>query len=453
MPKLGYMWLLSKMQQAATLPALDSLFRRLCILALSKEERLDQLSLPLPPPTPDDSDIQDDYQLPPDEEHPSKTYRTRTSFGRHFEDVAKRARADDVRPASTVVSRYFCPDLVEYLLSSVMPFAPLWSQILSSSVTTNAAVESHMRVVKRQLLRGRTRLRPGDFVRVLLRDSASRMKADIIPARPLPRGKKRKLADALAHPECQEECWAKRDGSKKPTWYARNRPPRVCTVPGSYALPGPTLAAAKTGDQGTAPAAAQPRPRGLVPAAVAQSVPREWLSDEAIDVFCESVASPPVLALSVFWRQCVAGACRRCMVHFFKQLGTYGTWLLPLNVGHHWVLFVVSWSHRRLVYCDSLGFGPRTSDTKTAQLLMTAATPDLEWTGWRLVVPETPRQTDGWSCGYRVCWLAQAAATGKVEPYTGETERNIHARIRVRTPFPSSPISLLHVVPLPHSPH
>ena len=121
-------------------------------------------------------------------------------------------------------SRYFCPALVEYLLGSIMPLAPMWSQLISAEVTTNAAVESHMRVVKKQLLKGRTRLRPGDFVRLLLQDTGARVRAGLIPNRSLPRGRTRTTAEALLHPEQQQELWAKRNKSQTPSWYDRAKP-------------------------------------------------------------------------------------------------------------------------------------------------------------------------------------------------------------------------------------
>ena len=54
----------------------------------------------------------------------------------------------DVQPTSNAVKKYFCPDLMEYLLGIVTPPIPVWSEILTSSVTTNAAVETHIRIVK-----------------------------------------------------------------------------------------------------------------------------------------------------------------------------------------------------------------------------------------------------------------------------------------------------------------
>ena len=105
-----------------------------------------------------------------------------------------------------------------------MPLAPMWSQLISAEVTTNAAVESHMRVVKKQLLKGRTRLRPGDFVRLLLQDTAARVRADLIPNRSLPRGRTRTTAEVLLHPEQQQQFWAKRNKSQKPIWYDRAKP-------------------------------------------------------------------------------------------------------------------------------------------------------------------------------------------------------------------------------------
>ena len=213
----GFMWLFARMQKATSLAAIDEIFRRLCILALSRNEcseQLDQLQPATGPPSA--ADDTRSCELPSeaaDDVTDGTTYRTKTAFGRHFEDVARVAREDSLLSdtgSGHGASRYFCPALVEYLLGSIMPLASMWSQLISAEVTTNAAVESRMRVVKKQLLKGRTRLPPGDFVRLLLQDTAARVRADLIPSRPLPRGRKRTAAEALLHPEQQQEVWAKR---------------------------------------------------------------------------------------------------------------------------------------------------------------------------------------------------------------------------------------------------
>ena len=114
-----------------------------------------------------------------------------------------------------------------------MPLAPLWSRLVSPAVTTNAAVESHTRAVKKQLLHGQTRLRPGDFCRVLLKDMAAGVEADMVPSA-CPQGQKCMLAECpLTHPEVQEECCARREpNGNRPTWYASTRPLNIC-VPAS----------------------------------------------------------------------------------------------------------------------------------------------------------------------------------------------------------------------------
>ena len=189
--------------------------------------------------------------------------------------------------------------MVEYLLRAVMPLAPLWSQILTDCVTSNAAVESHMRVLKKQLLVGRTRLRPDDFVRLLIKDTASKMKDDLVPTRPVPKGKKRKALDALTHPETQEESWAKRDHAKRSTWYARARLPQSCLT-GNLQRARPAAdqlqrARPVTDQQQRArPVTGQQQQRGRpaaeqlqrVPLPVAQTlVSRKWLTDEELDLF------------------------------------------------------------------------------------------------------------------------------------------------------------------------
>ena len=111
------------------------------------------------------------------------------------------------------------------------------------------------------------------FGPLLLKDSASRMKADVIPARPLSRGQKRRLPDTIAHPEHQEERWARRDSPKKSTRYDRNRPLYICTMPAASAVSGPAPAATKTCHSGDASGAAKARSQGLMPAATKTSDP------------------------------------------------------------------------------------------------------------------------------------------------------------------------------------
>ena len=146
----------------------------------------------------------------------------------------------EVLESSRVTSAFYCPALLKYMLRVIMPLTPLWSQLLSKTRTSNAAVESYMRIIKKQLLRGRTRLHPCDFVRQLLNDTAIRVKLDVVPARRAPRGKKRtRDVSPLLNPEQQEEFWAKRDPTaSRPTWYARTSPPSCMSGTIGASAPG-----------------------------------------------------------------------------------------------------------------------------------------------------------------------------------------------------------------------
>ena len=95
--------------------ALDQCFRKLCILAMSTE-CVDYLNLSdlnsAAARSDDDTDGENEKDLIPEDEH-AKTYRTRTSFGEHFEDVARRAREKDVKASDKQITNpYFCPELM-----------------------------------------------------------------------------------------------------------------------------------------------------------------------------------------------------------------------------------------------------------------------------------------------------------------------------------------------------
>ena len=91
--KMGYMLLFAKMQQAPSLPALDQCFKKLSILAMATEcvDHLDLSDLNSAAAGSDDDAYGEVEKDPVPEDEHGKTYRTRTSFGRYFEDVARRA--------------------------------------------------------------------------------------------------------------------------------------------------------------------------------------------------------------------------------------------------------------------------------------------------------------------------------------------------------------------------
>ena len=212
----------------------------LCTLALSKKQP-QKLVEELGVASPTEATEQYDEEPEPLPE-PAQTYRAKTSFGRHFDEIAASVKATCVDDGQEQSSPFCAPAIVEYMLRKLMPLAPLWSQMLSEQVTSNAAVEAYMGVIKGKLLRGRTRLHTCEFIRMLMNDTSARVKGDMVPKRPVPRGKKRremasrppqedkkkytKEDSPMKNPEKQEEMWAKRNPKASgPSWYAWTRPP------------------------------------------------------------------------------------------------------------------------------------------------------------------------------------------------------------------------------------
>ena len=173
-----YMWLFAKLQTATCLQQMDEVFKKMCVLALSKKQPknlvddLDALAAAR------ESEVKDEPEAPPEASQASQTYRTKTSFGRHFDALMVAVKADI--PDDELTNGFYAPSLVDYMVRNLMSLAPLWSQLLSGSVTSNAAVEAYMGVVKRQMLRGRRRFHPCEFVRKLMNDTVSRVKLDAV---------------------------------------------------------------------------------------------------------------------------------------------------------------------------------------------------------------------------------------------------------------------------------
>ena len=193
-----FMWLFAKMQQARSMAKLDRLFRVVCSLTLSREEptSLDiSLSDVSAVSAEQDEDQSGDVHQEPVKKR--KTMRKDTPFGKHFDQVKSMVEEELNEAAGNVTNRFYCPRLTAYLLGTLMPLAPLWSQLITEKTTTNACVESYMRILKKEILRGRRRLNPADFTHVIMTDMTRRMKADLIPQRPVRKGKKPKDSEAM----------------------------------------------------------------------------------------------------------------------------------------------------------------------------------------------------------------------------------------------------------------
>ena len=222
----AYMWLFAKAQQATSLEELSRLFCTICKLALSPKE-VTSLDLSFPVPK-RHAEEDDNAELQPVKE--KFTYRTNTKFGRHFDALrAKVQKEIDEQKAhgSAAKNIFYCPDIIKYVLSTLMPLAPLWTQMQAKNVTSNACVESFMRIVKKETLRGRRRLNPGDFVRVMLADMARRIKHDCVPPKKIRKAPKRKRTHTPSDDDLEEEAWNKRGKSitKNRTYLNQVKPP------------------------------------------------------------------------------------------------------------------------------------------------------------------------------------------------------------------------------------
>ena len=108
----GFMWLFARMQKASSLATLDQHFGTFCVLALSKQQPSLQVECLMPKEPSDAQMLIDDTETAAE-----GTYRTQSAFGRHFDRVAKNAQ-EVVEDAPCVTSVFYCPSLVQYMLTS-----------------------------------------------------------------------------------------------------------------------------------------------------------------------------------------------------------------------------------------------------------------------------------------------------------------------------------------------
>ena len=153
---------------------LDRLFTVFCCLTLSHQEptALD-ISLSEVGENMEKEDQGDEFCH--EQVKARQTMRKDTPFGRHFDAIKSRVE-EELDETEHISNSFYCPRLAKHLLGTLMPLAPLWSQIISEETTTNACVESYMRIIKKEILRGRRRLNPADFAHVIMTDVTRRMK-------------------------------------------------------------------------------------------------------------------------------------------------------------------------------------------------------------------------------------------------------------------------------------
>ena len=89
-----------------------------------------------------------------------------TPFAKHFREIRDTLK-NQLGKNGQVENEYYLPEIIDYLVSTLMPLAPMWTGLClkEKSRDTNAEIENWMKIVKKDILQGKTRLRPGAFIR------------------------------------------------------------------------------------------------------------------------------------------------------------------------------------------------------------------------------------------------------------------------------------------------
>ncbi|XP_043198358.1 uncharacterized protein LOC122368475 [Amphibalanus amphitrite] len=215
------MWLLSKLAASTTLEEATLTFRDLCRLALSHatvDDLADEAKKHSDSVTEEDSEV--DGSEPPE----GGALRDSTPFGLHFKSIEAEVRRTIDLDVS-ITNPFHAPDVVKHLQTTYMPLLPLWTGIQTPNhcLPSNARVESFFKTLKKNLLRSRTGMLAGDFLRLLLTDLSARVKDDIIIDRMRgtkqgkPTGGKRAKEGQMNEcPYGAKEKWLKRNPKAKP---------------------------------------------------------------------------------------------------------------------------------------------------------------------------------------------------------------------------------------------
>ena len=467
------MWLFGRMQQAATVGELDQLFECMCKLLLS--QTTPDLTMKVHLAKEETEEAEEDQRPPVDTTVRWQSYRQSTEAGKHFDDIKRNVEQaldgipQDQDQDESNSNSSFCPSLMDYMLSSVMPLAPLYAQLVTDVPASNACVESWMKTMKHQLLQGKKRLPPGEVVEVILRDATARRKQLLIP--PRPEKKRRKVERTM---DDAEETWKRPPPpkKKKTTYLGKTRKPSGMTqeTPHAASTPEPALTAsgvAVDGDSaqkertsGTPLLASDPDADVVDVDALPSPEPSvdvhlrfgntsvyardvdgltcqdgvwgsevdAWLTASVISADVLSLANASCLPVTVFeattlplMRQLALSKALRSNLEDQYQAHLSDGWIVPFNLDSytglkHWVLFIVQHRKKLIVFLDPLGHQPPPDALSDVMALVEVARhPRAPWTEWQLVVPEkTMRQEDGRSCGVILCLHVEALCSGRV---------------------------------------
>ena len=154
-----YLTMFRRMMHSTEVAERDGYFRKLCVLSLCREMQAEvEIIMADREPVPfyDEDDVQIEFEAA---KNTGTTYRSRTKYGRYFEEIANNIKSKFEIENSSVVSDTlnpnYCPGIIEYFLTYVMPFAPLWSAS-NLGLYSNSPVENLFGAYKRYHLDGKS---------------------------------------------------------------------------------------------------------------------------------------------------------------------------------------------------------------------------------------------------------------------------------------------------------
>ena len=359
----AYMWLFSKMAESDSLDAMEEMFKEICILAYSLSVDANKMEKLMRQYDQEEEELDEREVII----KRKKTLRDSTPFGKHFASIA--AKLHEQAPDDQVTSPFYSPSMIKHLLTTYMPMAPFWSRLLPSSakLLSNASVESYFKTLKHGLLRGATKLHAGDFVRVIIRSMSARQKINLLRPQERPhlkkrQGQKRRTAD--------EEKWQRRK-RRKNTYSQQVDEPQALKVVRASISEGKThgrmTIPEDTKDTTAKKNIVSEEHKGRKSWSIGNVAlnledlksthPNQWLNDSIIDGFLLSVACGSARKVSVFSCHALVNMRRwplsRELSAALARSDLQNVWLVPLNRGTHWSLFVVNRAEKSILYVDT----------------------------------------------------------------------------------------------------
>ncbi|KAK6165102.1 hypothetical protein SNE40_023661 [Patella caerulea] len=114
-------------------------------------------------PNPDESRLHDDEK----EFEDTGFYNSKLSDKSNHVYQSIRSK---LKTCTEISNPYYAPDVMKYLKKVFIPLSPLWTGRLLDEIAhdTNSPAEGWMKIVKKDILQGKLRLRPGKFILEML---------------------------------------------------------------------------------------------------------------------------------------------------------------------------------------------------------------------------------------------------------------------------------------------